>query len=206
MVFVHKFDSKIKPKITTPSSSQQKYFCFDVIIYFLSVSEKSSQFLRVESHLCRGEIVQLDSMIVFRSKAGSGLLRLPYSSKQEDYVSNGKVDHANLVKGTSKLLYEDQRHCLKPATFTNYDPKAEVFNLGTNLRKKAHQVYYADSSPGTKTDSNVCSAAHFNWRIESTWRCYGFSRVFIKVMVFLRPTSRDSVHKTKKSQLGPLFT
>ena len=93
----------------------------------------------------------MDTKIVFRAKASSGLVRLSYKSKKEDYVSNKKVDPSNLEKRKSKLLYEDQNQCLETATFFSYDPKTEVFGLGGKITKKAHQVHYADSPTGKET-------------------------------------------------------
>ena len=93
----------------------------------------------------------MDTKIVFRAKASSGLARLSYKSKKEDYVSNKKVDPSNLEKRKSKLLYEDQNQCLETATFFSYDPKTEVFGLGGKITKKAHQVHYADSPTGKET-------------------------------------------------------
>ena len=82
-------------------------------------------------------------MLVFQAKAHAGLARLTFHDRKElDYVSNKRVDPANLKKGKTELMYEDQFQCLESGKFINYISGNGLFILGRNARKRAHEVRY----------------------------------------------------------------
>lgn len=108
-----------------------------------------------KSRLCHGQIVQVDTMLVFQAKALAGLARLSFHDrKQTDYVSNEKVEPLSLKRGKTQLLYEDLYQCLESGTFMNYYSMNGLFILGASIRKRANELRYKDSS-GKDCDTSL---------------------------------------------------
>ena len=106
------------------------------------------QFLRIpkKSKVCRGQIVQVDTEIVFQAKAVRKMVRLSFDGiKNEDYVSNRKVNLAKLEQHISELLYEDRDKCLNPGTFTGFTE--HVVFMG-KVKARPYEVHHADNSEG----------------------------------------------------------
>lgn len=100
---------------------------------------------------CRGDILQIDTQITFRSPALSALKRFSFDEiKNEDYVSQEKVVLEKLKKGKTVLLFEGIDKCLRAGTFLHYYPKTGYVFLKGKQRgiKRLYEVHYAKSSTG----------------------------------------------------------
>ena len=100
---------------------------------------------------CRGDILQIDAQVTFRSTAVSGLKRFSFDEiKNKDYVSREKVVVEKLKKGKTVLLFEGIDKCLRVGIFLKYYRKTGLLALGAEKHpiKRLYEVHYAKSSTG----------------------------------------------------------
>ncbi|XP_044183632.1 fibrillin-1-like [Acropora millepora] len=98
---------------------------------------------------CRGDILQIDAQVTFRSTAVSGLKRFSFDEiKNKDYVSREKVVVEKLKKGKTVLLFEGIDKCLRVGIFLKYYRKTGLLALGAEKHpiKRLYEVHYAKSS------------------------------------------------------------
>ena len=135
------------------------YWSHDSLLFFLSE-------IIVRVHLntgkkpnprCRGDILQIDAQITFRTTALSGLKRFSVDQiKNEDYVSQEKVVVEKLKRGKTVLLFEGIDKCLRFGIFLKYYRKTGLLALGALERpiKRLYEVHYAESSTGKNAKLN----------------------------------------------------
>ncbi|XP_015756450.1 PREDICTED: fibulin-1-like [Acropora digitifera] len=102
---------------------------------------------------CRGDILQVDAQITFRSTALHGLKRLSVDElKNIDYVSQEKVVFEKLEKGKTILFFESSfDKCLRAGTLLNYYRDSGLLQLAafgpeTHPFKRLNEVHYAKNS------------------------------------------------------------
>ena len=104
---------------------------------------------------CRGDILQVDAQITFRSTALHGLKRLSVDElKNIDYVSQEKVVFEKLEKGKTILFFKSPvDNCLRAGTLLNYYRDNGLLELAAfgpevNPFKGLNEVHYAKNSTG----------------------------------------------------------
>ena len=127
----------------------------NVIAFFCSAKlERQPLKAPNKATVCRGQIVQLDTEIVFQARSQrGGMVRLSYEGiRKEDYVSNKELDPRKLQRGKTLLLYEDLEKCLIPTTFYQIS-KSGLFIISVRPRnlKRIDLLRYANNSYGKMT-------------------------------------------------------
>ena len=102
--------------------------------------------LKSSSTLCLGNIVRVDSKLVFKTKQSQVLARISYKKKHRppegDYVSSQPVEPHNIILKQTELFYEDHYGCLFKGKVDNFNDQHRVYTINGKA-KRADEVRYS---------------------------------------------------------------
>lgn len=97
--------------------------------------------------LCLGNIVRVDSKLVFQTKQDQKLTRISYKQKHRppvsDYVSSQPVNPSEVTPGKTVLFYEEINGCLTKGKVTSFNKYNKMYKINGKLRR-ATEVRYSE--------------------------------------------------------------